>query len=318
MDSEALEHFTFARFTFHLRATEPLHLPPYKGSAFRGGFGHVFKKTVCLHRDRACHQCILRQTCAYSYVFETPRSETLKTSYNLSDYPHPFIIEPPPEEKSEYAPGEALAFHLVLIGRAIEFLPYFVFVYQELGHTGLGTGRGKYRLQKVESDLDPPKPIFDARTQTFSGDFTVQTFAQVAAESPPSNPIHLKFLTPTRIKSGNRLTADLDFKLLMRSLLRRTELLSEAHCNRELGINYKELLREAEAVRTVHRSLRWRDWERSSARQQTRMKLGGFTGRIRFEGDLEPFIPFIRLGEYIHVGKGTSFGLGQYEIVMED
>jgi len=45
------------------------------------------------------------------------------------------------------------------------------------------------------------------------------------------------------------------------------------------------------------------------------MKLGGFLGNITFEGDLKEFIPFIKLGEYIHIGKQTSFGLGKYEIV---
>jgi len=44
------------------------------------------------------------------------------------------------------------------------------------------------------------------------------------------------------------------------------------------------------------------------------MKMGGFIGSITFEGDLEPFLPFLLLGEYVHVGKGTSFGLGKYEI----
>ena len=58
----------------------------------------------------------------------------------------------------------------------------------------------------------------------------------------------------------------------------------------------------------------WIDWERYSNRQETKMKLGGFIGSITFEGDLEPFLPFLLLGEYIHVGKGTSFGLWEYEI----
>jgi len=45
------------------------------------------------------------------------------------------------------------------------------------------------------------------------------------------------------------------------------------------------------------------------------MKLGGFVGNITFEGDLKEFLPFVKLGEYIHIGKQTSFGLGKYEIV---
>ena len=44
------------------------------------------------------------------------------------------------------------------------------------------------------------------------------------------------------------------------------------------------------------------------------MKMGGFVGEATFKGDFEKCLPFIMLGEYIHVGKGTSFGLGKYEI----
>ena len=71
----------------------------------------------------------------------------------------------------------------------------------------------------------------------------------------------------------------------------------------------------ASKIKVKERNTKWHDWERYSARQDTRMKMGGFIGNISFEGDLGEFMPFIKTGEIIHVGKGTSFGLGKYEIV---
>jgi len=60
--------------------------------------------------------------------------------------------------------------------------------------------------------------------------------------------------------------------------------------------------------------LRWYDWERYSSRQETRMRLGGLVGEVEFEGELAEFLPYLFLGELIHLGKGTSFGLGRYGV----
>jgi hypothetical protein len=89
-----LSHFKFAQFQFILKAIDCINLPVYKGSTFRGGFGHAFKKVVCVNREKVCDSCLLKGKCIYSYVFETPLpSNTLK----MRKYPfatHPFIITP--------------------------------------------------------------------------------------------------------------------------------------------------------------------------------------------------------------------------------
>ncbi len=75
------------------------------------------------------------------------------------------------------------------------------------------------------------------------------------------------------------------------------------------------MIERAQDVKAKKRDLSWYDWERYSARQDVRMKMGGILGSVTFSGDLAEFMPFILLGEHLHVGKGTSFGLGKYEVV---
>jgi len=313
----------FSLFKFSLSPIERILLPHYKGSALRGGFGTVFKQVACTVRKQYCHQCILKATCAYSYIFETPCTDSLKAKYNLSDYPHPFVIEPPLEQKQEYGPGESLDFNLLLIGKGIDYLPYFVFTFEELGRRGIGRGRGKYHLEKVEALAQLHQQqgtiIYDGRSKTLSAKYEVKDLLKITEKASRDNQqidrLTLHFLTPTRIKHRGKLTKDVDFEIILRGLLRRILLLSELHCDQKLDINCEQLLRKAEAVRTVHNSLHWQDWQRYSSRQQARMKLGGFLGQIAFQGDLDKFMPFIRLGEYLHLGKGTSFGLGKYRII---
>jgi len=86
---------------FTIKPQKELILPPYKGSTFRGGFGHAFRRAVCMRRKRECAECSLRNKCVYTYVFETsvPPEEGKQQE---RDVPHPFIIEPPIDERRHY------------------------------------------------------------------------------------------------------------------------------------------------------------------------------------------------------------------------
>lgn len=46
--------------------------------------------------------------------------------------------------------------------------------------------------------------------------------------------------------------------------------------------------------------------------------MGGFVGDMIFEGDIQLFMPLIKAGEVLHVGKGTGFGLGKYEVKWKE
>ena len=104
----------------------------------------------------------------------------------------------------------------------------------------------------------------------------------------------------------------------MKNLLRRITLLS-VHSPLSIEIDYLELLEQAKSVRVVSSHMvEWYDWERYSSKQKKRMKLGGLVGEVDFLGDLGAFMPYIKIGEYLHIGKGGSFGLGKYVVVSSE
>jgi len=328
-----LENFKLAKFKILIRPLEEIILPRYKGSTFRGGFGNSFRRIVCLNKKWNCRECILKEKCIYSYIFETPSPQDIIYQNKNSYISHPFVLEPPLEEKELYTKEERIFFWLILIGKAIEYLPYFVFVFDELGKLGIGKGRGKYLLERVESysirkseiSEDVQKEgniVYNGKDRIFFNDFPMITGRQVEEISnsfQDTGKITLDFLTPTRIKFQNKLVSELKFPLLIRNLFRRISTLAYFHSDNLLDLKYPELIKEAEDVTTIDSQLSWYDWERYSARQDSKMKLGGFKGRITFQenktGLLKKFLSFILLGEYTHIGKGTSFGLGKYKII---
>ena len=130
-----------------------------------------------------------------------------------------------------------------------------------------------------------------------------------------TNHLTIILLTPLRMRFDGHITDKIEFHVLTRNLLRRISSLSYFHCGEKLQVDFKGLIEKASAVKQTKSDTQWFDWKRYSTRQEDWMSLGGVTGTVSYEGDISDFMPLLRLGEYVHVGKGTSFGLGKYEIV---
>ncbi|QII11466.1 hypothetical protein KsCSTR_20870 [Candidatus Kuenenia stuttgartiensis] len=66
------ERFRAVRFRFTICAKYQIRFPAYKGAVFCGGFGYAFRLVVCVIKSKECDECLLKQKCIYSYIFETP------------------------------------------------------------------------------------------------------------------------------------------------------------------------------------------------------------------------------------------------------
>jgi hypothetical protein len=84
-----------------------------------------------------------------------------------------------------------------------------------------------------------------------------------------------------------------------------------------LDINFKEFGQRAEKIKEVSVTGRWVDRIRRT-RCGARQDLSGFMGEVTYRGELEPFLPLLLLGEYVHVGKGAAFGNGWYRLKTKE
>jgi CRISPR/Cas system endoribonuclease Cas6 (RAMP superfamily) len=70
-------------------------------------------------------------------------------------------------------------------------------------------------------------------------------------------------------------------------------------------------------VRTVSLNVRWEERFRTSSKTRQRHELSGFVGEAVYEGDLDEFLPWITVGELVHLGKHTAWGMGQIELKQQ-
>lgn len=347
----SLNHFRIARYRVTIIAKDHLNLPIYKGSTLRGGFGAAFRRICCSNRGsglrvgETCNGCILHETCPYGYIFETsppPGSEALR---NYESVPRPFVLEPPLDLKTHYEPGEALDFGLVLVGRTIQYFPYFVVAFRELGEVGIGKGRGRFQLHRIVAFPSEPRvqsadnpsgseiEVYEGTSghvrqvdPTITGEdilreaekLVVLTGGSRNGACGESGNLSVHFRTMTRLKFENQLNPRPEFHVLVRNLLRRASALSYFHHGAPLEVDYRGIIERAQEVELVHDETHWVDWERYSSRQDTRMTFGGIVGRAVYGGEVSAFTPLLMLGQYVHLGKNVTFGLGKYQLCILD
>ena len=316
-----LQNFRFARYRFTYTVLEPLRLPQYKGNVFGNRFRYTLRDITCLgDMDQCDTQCQLADQCIYARCFETPVPDESPILRYQSWAPHPFVLEPPRTGKLEYVPGDTLVCDLILIGDSINLLPWIVFTFNEVGkrRIGLRDKRGKCLLEKVESlsarGNDQHQTVYTAETQMLTENSLILRPDDVMRTAPNvAHRIELEFLTPTDIKVAGHWMSDLRFEHFIGDLLRRIRFLSYYHCGEDLDVDTSVLLKAADSV-THESHLRWFGSDRHSHRAESSIPVGGFIGRIRYSGNLTPFLPFIYLGEYLHIGPYTALGYGQYRL----
>ena len=310
------------RFTFRLHA--PLRLPDYAGSLLRGQFGAALRRVACMTDAPTCEGCPLRATCPYPAIFETP-APAEHAMQNFSHVPNPYVVEPPAFGTRQIDAGGTLQFGLVLFGRAVAQLPLVSFALQRALEGGLGRERARGVLERIEWQHTADQPAEPYRSgATFipiwqPGDAAIA--AHDAHLAPPAAAVHtaparltLAIHTPMRLQQQGKplRPAALTPRKLVADLLRRISLLAEFHAGRPgLVADAPALVRHAETL-THQTALRWQDWSRYSSRQQQEMTLGGVVGAWTLEGDLAPLLPWLWLGQWLHVGKNATMGMGGY------
>ena len=305
----------YESFDFHIYPEEPLILLPYKGSLLRGGFGNTLKRIVCNSKTQNCTGCSLKDKCSYSYIFETPVPLNSKIMRKYEKAPHPFVFEYSDDNKILCSPGDELLLRMILVGKSVNYLPLIIQTFDELGKRGPGNQGGNFRLKKV---LAGKNPIYDSRDKKVNKPGLQEIsidFDDLEPRGGNLSEITLYFLSPTRIIYRGRPTISLEFHVLIRNILRRMSLLYYFHCGgKPFEWPFRRVIEQAKKIRIKNKALEWFEWERYSSRQRSKIPMSGFVGSITFEGPLSSFFSLLKAGEILHVGKGTSFGLGKMKI----
>ncbi|SDD50077.1 Uncharacterized conserved protein [Paenibacillus sp. CF095] len=273
-----------------LECKETTRLPAFLGSTLHGVTGWA----------------LTRHSESYRYIFENRR-----WGGAAQDIVNPYIIEPP-RPKAFYDKGDALCFKLILIGDAVRYAKDITTSLTQAQTFGIGAERKAFELTDI-FHADQYGPIW--KQGQFEMNAAIPENISVHALQEHASWCSIHLLTPVRIRRGGALVQTIDFPTIIRSITKRIQLLTERYggnINTDVAMKVCELASEMSLTSS---GLYLNEMHRYSSRKKESVDWSGMLGSLTFEGELSPFIPWLNAARILHIGRNSTFGCGQIDVV---
>jgi len=292
--------FEFYRLRWSFQALGRLLFPAGRsGNVVRGAFGLLLRQTAS--RD------------VYARLFEPGRAGGRPSG--LKDWPRPFVFRIAAVDGREIAPGEDFHIDMHVFDCRPELTGAIRAAFEQLAETGLGPGRGRAALSRVEQIGE------DETAWEMTGQPGPPSVVSLDAEpgDRSARRVRLRFLTPTELKGGNGLGAGPrggpEFGVLFARLRDRISTLRALYGAGPLEIDFRGLGARARAVTLLSSDINWTSARRHSSRTGQSHPLGGFTGEAEYAGELGEFLPWLRAARWTGVGRQTVWGKGDMRVL---
>jgi hypothetical protein len=293
--------FEFYRFRFHFRARDPLHFPAgMSANIVRGAFGTVLREAV--------------PSAVYRRLFEpgTALDGGRGGPSGLRDWPRPFVLRVAHLDGLTIQPDAGFFLDAHVFDLRQPALPHFRAAFARLAENGLGPGRGRAELERVEQ-LD-----MAGKAEVVTDVPGTPSVAALEGGTQPVPRVTVRFLSPTELKGGA--TERPEFAILFGRLRDRISTLRGLYGAGPLEIDFRGMGERAALIRLVRCQLEWEQVNRKSGRTGQVHPIGGFTGEAEYhadpdEADLAEFLPWLRAARWVGVGRQTVWGKGDVRVV---
>jgi hypothetical protein len=219
----------------------------------------------------------------YARIFE-PKSRGGPSG--LADPPRPFVFRARHLDGLTTAPGEAFHFDVNIFEVHGDTASCFIRVFSEFGAA---------ELQRVDRASEPQRLSLDP-----------------ALVSIPR--ARVEFLTPTELKSKDRIADRPEFPILFGRIRDRMSTLSALYGGGPLDIDFTAMGERAARVQLAQCDIRPAPAERRSGRTGQTHPIGGFIGSAEYEGELAEFLPYLEAARWMGVGRQTVWGKGEIAV----
>lgn len=300
--------FVHLRFTIHTR-----DVPRLVSYLHRSGpdFARVFRRLVCNGKAPECPNSRDCADCSYHALFGQQLGADPSAVRCHQKPPLPFIFSfPTPGTATKRS--DSFTCTLVLVGKALNHTTVFMDALRSLLADGCQAGHCSEATISMVESLDfhgNPATIAAGGAAPDTGNMvTLDAQGVIDSCCRPTDAVGITFITPLKLAKNGKIMCSFDAGQFIRSLMRRISALAYYYCGFEMRDNFREYAHAANRIELLEDNFFYADAGRRS------LALSGVAGDGVLSGDLNDLMPFLILGEYLHLGKGASYGMGQYRL----
>lgn len=227
-----------------------------------------------------------------------------------------FVLKPDVRVACVLNAQQRIILPVLFIGSGVLAVNAFISLLQQLGQQGLYHGGGQFCLEGVESE-----DASGVRAMLWSeGHGTPITppisdlYWLLERKVIDADRLILDIISPLRLLRNKKPLFKATFTDLFPFVLRRVSSFLACHAGVEAVKNSQRMHDYARQIVMAENLLQWRDWRRLQG-AETGQDLGGLLGQITLTGEgLAEINWLLQLGSLLNVGKGATYGAGQYRL----
>lgn len=238
-------------------------------------------------------QCPRRAQCPYAQIF---KPVNLQNPSGFINAPRPFVFRTCHLDGKALQAGADFYVDIHLFTRMHNIADHFRAVFTQFETAGFGSSRHRAVLRSAEERT--------AALQSFD------------AVQPGVTSLEVQFRSPTELKYRGALAQEPHFPALWNNACDRLNALSMLYGPQPINIDFVPLRDLAQHIRLTHCKIHHLKKSRRSSRTGQVHPLGGFVGSVRYEGDIDPFLPYLQAAQWTGVGRHTVWGKGEIALTI--
>ncbi|OCS91021.1 CRISPR system precrRNA processing endoribonuclease RAMP protein Cas6 [Caryophanon latum] len=296
---------TYIRLHFSIRAVDSMQLGKYPAMTIRGGLGYAMQQLACECRSKQ-HDA----DCLYAKMYEEKQGETVEDTY--IPYVRPFVIHTGVNELHTYTKHMTYQFSITLFGQATKAYDLFILAMQHFGEAGIGEKKSPFTVVEVKAEQHHMSQLVFHQNRLLR----IPAPQRIADQPLLPADVYVRFTTPLRLQVQGKNQHVVTLPELFQNIVRRLRSLLYFHCEGYyLPSSVEEvLLRYAERATIEEADFYYVQYKRFSTRQKNMQRIDGTEGSFYAYDLHEVLVQLLLIGQVMHVGKQTVFGLGRYEV----